>query len=105
MFIILGNIARGKPTKQSSTANGGLASRAVDGNANGQWAAKTFALTNIQTNPWWRVDLRNPKTKIAMLKITVMNGCVRINKRGVCPARRVQIRIGNVDNNPKANPL
>ena len=99
------NIARGKPTKQSSTMAGGLSSRAVDGNANGAWAAKSFALTRIQTNPWWRIDLRNPLVKITLVKITGMKGCLTANKKRVCPASLLEVRIGNVDNNPKANAL
>ncbi len=32
------NLAAGKPVTQSSTANDGLASRAVDGNTDGDWS-------------------------------------------------------------------
>ena len=82
-----------------------MSSRAVDGNANAAWAAKSFALTKIQTNPWWRVDLRSPLAKTALLKITGMIGCTKVGPKRLCPASVLEIRIGNIDNNPKANAL
>ena len=52
------NVALGKPARQSSTAFGAEASRAVDGNTNGLWSLKsvTHAILN-QPDPWWEVDL------------------------------------------------
>ncbi|SHJ76445.1 Por secretion system C-terminal sorting domain-containing protein [Reichenbachiella agariperforans] len=51
------NIALGKSTSQSSTAHGGLSSRAVDGNTSGVWSHGSVTHTNAESNPWWEVDL------------------------------------------------
>ena len=98
------NLAKGKPTKQSSTDQGGLSSRAVDGNANSHWLAKSSTLTKISLNPWWRVDLRR-KVRVGLLKVTARSDCNRGGKgANRCPKMRlVEIRVGNVDNNPMAN--
>ncbi len=52
------NLALNKPARQIATANDGVASRAVDGNDNGEWSANSITHTpeNIP-NPWWEVDL------------------------------------------------
>ncbi len=54
----LGNLALGKPTTQSSTGSGGNASRAVDGNTNGDLSNNSVTETNNQPQPWWEVDLQ-----------------------------------------------
>ncbi len=52
------NIAVGKPSIQSSTQQGALASRANDGNTNGNfWAAQSVSLTGWEDQPFWEVDL------------------------------------------------
>ena len=52
------NVARGKPCKQSSTSNGGVAGRAVDGNKSGSYRDNGQTHTaEAQPNPWWEVDL------------------------------------------------
>jgi hypothetical protein len=51
------NLAAGKIVTQSSTLNGGNASRAVDGNTNGNWNANSVTHTNFNVQPWWQVDL------------------------------------------------
>lgn len=53
------NLAQGKASSQSSTANGGLASRAVDGNTNGAWSANSVTHTSNSANAWWQVNLGN----------------------------------------------
>jgi putative heme-binding domain-containing protein len=52
------NVARGGKATQSSTAYGGAASRAIDGNTSGRWGdnGQTHTEEN-STNPWWQVDL------------------------------------------------
>jgi hypothetical protein len=56
--ISLGNAALGKTATQSSVANGGVASRAVDGNTEGRavWRSVTETAAS-DSNPWWQVDL------------------------------------------------
>ncbi|MBG6134373.1 alpha-L-fucosidase [Longispora fulva] len=54
------NLAYGRPATQSTTAWGGDAGRAVDGNTNGSWGAGSITHTSdpaTEANPWWQVDL------------------------------------------------
>jgi hypothetical protein len=52
------NLALGKPAVQSTTAYGGSASRAVDGNEAGDHARiKSVSHTTLQRQPFWEVDL------------------------------------------------
>jgi len=48
---------RGRATSQSSTIAGGDASNAVDANEDGVWADGSVSATNVETNPWWQVDM------------------------------------------------
>ncbi len=52
------NLALGKVAKQISVNHNGVASRAVDGNTNGDWSGSSVTHTgNSEPNPWWEVDL------------------------------------------------
>lgn len=52
------NLAQGKTATQSSTlAPEYVASRAVDGNTDGNNLSKSINHTNYEVNPWWQVDL------------------------------------------------
>ena len=51
------NIARGKQASQSSTAYGGAATRAVDGNVDSDYGHHSVTHTNFEDNAWWQVDL------------------------------------------------
>jgi putative heme-binding domain-containing protein len=52
------NVARQGKAKQSSTAYGGAASRAIDGNTSGSYGAGGQTHTaEGSRNPWWEVDL------------------------------------------------
>jgi hypothetical protein len=51
------NLAAGKPATQSSTAFGGAASRAVDGNLDGDWNNGSVTHTGNDAEAWWQVDL------------------------------------------------
>jgi hypothetical protein len=51
------NLALNKTATQSSTGYGGVASRAVDGNTNGNFNNNSVAHTNNEAQPWWQVDL------------------------------------------------
>ena len=62
LFTAARNLAFGRPTSQSSTyydAVYGLASssRAVDGNTNYMFQAKSCQRTNPEPNPFWKVSL------------------------------------------------
>jgi RHS repeat-associated protein len=52
-----GNLALGKTATQSSTGYSSPASRAVDGNTDGNWANGSVTHTNLDHQPWWEVDL------------------------------------------------
>lgn len=54
---LLGNIAFGHPTFQSSTSHGAVSSRAVDGDKNTAFSAGSCTHTLEEDNPWWSVDL------------------------------------------------
>ncbi|MFD3947123.1 discoidin domain-containing protein [Streptomyces sp. NPDC058579] len=51
------HLAQGQPATQSTTAYGGAAGRAVDGNTDGVWANGSVTHTTEQVQPWWQVDL------------------------------------------------
>jgi hypothetical protein len=51
------NLSTGKPATQSSTYNNMIASRANDGNIDGNAANNSVAQTNSGAQPWWQVDL------------------------------------------------
>jgi len=51
------NLALGRPCTQSSTYAGGIASRAVDGNTDGNYASGSVTQTDINNN-YWQVDLQ-----------------------------------------------
>ena len=51
------NLALGRPAVQSGVTDGGLASRAVDGNIDGDFAAGSVSQTLQTRTPLWEVDL------------------------------------------------
>jgi hypothetical protein len=58
VFSGTSNLAHKGKAKQSSTYPGGEASRAIDGNTNGQWEKNSVAHTaSKDPSPWWEVDL------------------------------------------------
>ncbi|MFF1914703.1 alpha-L-fucosidase [Streptomyces sp. NPDC058239] len=51
------NLAFGAAATQSSTAYGGAAERATDGNHNGDYGGNSTSHTALETQPWWETDL------------------------------------------------
>lgn len=51
------NLALNGTASQSSTANSGAASRAIDGNTNGEWNSNSVSHTSDENNAWWMVTL------------------------------------------------
>ena len=41
---------------QSTTALGGVAERAIDGNSDPEWGHHSCTHTDSQTRPWWRLE-------------------------------------------------
>ena len=66
------NIAAHKSASQSSTAYGGDASRAVDGNRDNDYGHHSVTHTAFQDHSWWKVDLEKENSV----------GTVRIYNRG-----------------------
>ncbi len=52
------NVALGKSAYQSSEAYGGKASRAIDGNTDGNWSQGSVIHTGHEEQPYWEIDLR-----------------------------------------------
>lgn len=52
------NFALGKNSEQSSTNESAAAGRAVDGNRDSNFTHGSCTLTQTESNPWWRVDLK-----------------------------------------------
>ena len=52
------NLALNGTATQSSTSNGGIASRAIDNNTSGVWSQGSVTHTADAINSWWQVDLR-----------------------------------------------
>ena len=61
-------VAQGKIATQSSETHVGEASRAVDDDASMQWSDNSCIQTNVESSPWWKVDLVN-QTVVHAVKI------------------------------------
>ncbi|KAK7885960.1 hypothetical protein WMY93_025581 [Mugilogobius chulae] len=95
------NVAlRGKATQSDRyDSDFGAAYNAIDGNRESDYAAGSCAVTEQQTNPWWRVDLLNT---YIVTSITVTN------RRDCCPERLdgAEIHVGSsLINNGDDNPV
>lgn len=84
------NLAKGKPTSQSSTAHGGASSRAVDGNTNSYWGGNSCSHTGYNGPQWWQVDLEKES---AVKKVIIYN------RRDCCSERLNNMKV-TVSNNP-----
>ena len=68
--LAITNVAAGKPTSHISTDYGGIASRAVDGNTDGNMDHGSVTHTNTAVGAWWEVDLQQ---STAIQRINVYN--------------------------------
>ncbi|XP_065806983.1 uncharacterized protein [Labrus bergylta] len=88
---------RGKAFQSSTLANGS-ASKAIDGRRDSTYYEGFCTHTLEETNPWWRLDLRETHAVTS----------VKVTNRGDCCAQRLdgaEIRIGNsAENNGNDNP-
>ncbi|KAG1937937.1 fucolectin-like [Pimephales promelas] len=94
-----GNLAAGRSVTQSSTTNSWIAEQAIDFNPGFTYPQSACSSTLSQTNPWWRLDLR---------QIYRVNRVVVTNRLDCCPERinGAEIRIGNsLENNGNNNPI
>uniref|UniRef100_A0A673IUU5 Fucolectin tachylectin-4 pentraxin-1 domain-containing protein n=1 Tax=Sinocyclocheilus rhinocerous TaxID=307959 RepID=A0A673IUU5_9TELE len=93
------NLATGRTITQSSTIGTWLGQQAIDFNPGFIQPSSSCSSTDIQTNPWWRVDLRY---------IYRVSRVVITNRLDCCPERinGAEIRIGNsLENNGNNNPI
>ncbi|REE01998.1 RICIN domain-containing protein [Marinoscillum furvescens] len=67
-FEDIPNLAYMRETAQSSTAHGGVSSRAVDGNTDGAYSKNSVTHTSDQRNAWWKVYLDKDYT-LGQIKI------------------------------------
>ncbi len=96
--ILLGNVAVDGATTQSSTFTGWFAEKAIDSNRGLQQNTSCSSTLN-ETNPWWRLDLRDVY-KMSEVVITNRNDCCAELINGA------EIRIGNsLENNGNNNPM
>jgi hypothetical protein len=63
------NIARGRPTMQSSQYAAASASRAVDGNKSTLWKQGSCMATKQDLNPWMAIDL-GKSTRVGSVSLT-----------------------------------
>ena len=91
------NVALSGTAIQSSTYNGGLAERSIDGNNDPQWEHNSCSFTALQAKAWWRLELPGVY-QVSEIEVTNMNmGRNRINN--------VEILIGDsLSNNGNDNP-
>jgi hypothetical protein len=68
------NVGKGKTATQSSDYNGAAASRAVDGNTDGNFNNGSVTHTNADAGAWWQVDLGASYT-ISYLNLWARSDC------------------------------
>lgn len=68
------NLAVGRPATQSSTLKGASPSAAVDGNVDGVFSSGSTSHTDLQSGPWWEVDLGSEK-EVSSIEIWNRTDC------------------------------
>uniref|UniRef100_A0A671P0S8 Uncharacterized LOC107699387 n=1 Tax=Sinocyclocheilus anshuiensis TaxID=1608454 RepID=A0A671P0S8_9TELE len=93
------NLATGRTVTQSSTFGHWSADHAIDFNPGLTNSWSSCSSTIVQTNPWWRVDLRYIYRVSRVVITNILDCCAeRING--------AEIRIGNsLENNGNNNPI
>ncbi|XP_068994737.1 uncharacterized protein [Embiotoca jacksoni] len=92
------NIARVGKVTQSSLGWNGIPERAIDGNRASNWGQGSCSHTNMNQNPWWRLDL---------LKTYIINNVTITNRQDCCHQRinGAEIHIGDsLEDNGNDNP-
>ncbi|CAN2390375.1 F5/8 type C domain, partial [Pristimantis euphronides] len=80
--------AEGKPSQSSLYHVYGGAANAIDGNHEGTFRMKSCVLTKSDFNPWWRLDLHQPR-RIGAVVIANRKDCCWNRLKGA------EVRIGN----------
>ncbi|XP_071078866.1 uncharacterized protein [Haliotis cracherodii] len=96
---VVSNTATGKPTftsaTSSSTLDGGVATRAIDGNENPMYSGRSCTQTSLDSHPWW---LGHLSAKSEVHNITL------INRRDCCADRLKNVIIEGFEEDPTNNP-
>ncbi|KAI8500095.1 hypothetical protein Bbelb_224120 [Branchiostoma belcheri] len=83
------NIARGRSAQQSSQLYGKSAERAVDGNLDGDYYGNSCTHTDMDHQPWWRLDLGASKC---------VDRVVVTNRMDCCSDRLDGFKVGRIPN-------
>ncbi|XP_068725982.1 uncharacterized protein [Montipora capricornis] len=86
------NLALNQPAEQVSTAFGGVASRAVDGDTRTNYPSWTCTHTDFAKDAWWRVDLG---ASVPVAEVVIVNRYCRPQLDCVAFMDSFQIKIGN----------
>lgn len=101
------NVARQGTATQKNTSNGGDASRAIDGNANGSFGAGGQTHTAENTvDPWWEVDLGEivPIETVRIFNRTEGDLGNRLDKFSLIVLDGARAELFRQDNLPAPNP-
>ncbi|XP_034943551.1 uncharacterized protein [Chelonus insularis] len=96
-FCVL-NVAGGKAPMQSSSADGGIPQKAVDGSSGQVYNPQTCTLTRAELKPWWYVNLLEPYM-VQLVRLDFGKACCD----GV--SGTIVVRVGNNRPDLGTNPI
>ncbi|XP_035727267.1 uncharacterized protein LOC118443834 isoform X2 [Vespa mandarinia] len=97
-FCVL-NVAGGKAPMQSSSLDGGIPQRAVDGSSAQIYTAQTCTLTRPEHRPWWYVNLLEPYM-VQLVRLDFGKPCC-----GTAIPGTIIVRVGNNRPDLGTNPI
>ncbi|XP_046837040.1 uncharacterized protein LOC124432279 isoform X2 [Vespa crabro] len=97
-FCVL-NVAGGKAPMQSSSLDGGIPQRAVDGSSAQIYTAQTCTLTRPEHRPWWYVNLLEPYM-VQLVRLDFGKPCC-----GTAIPGTIVVRVGNNRPDLGTNPI
>lgn len=97
-FCVL-NVAGGKAPMQSSSAEGGIPQRAVDGSSGQIYTPQTCTLTRPERRPWWYVNLLEPYM-VQLVRLDFGKPCCGEGLPGT-----IVVRVGNNRPDLGTNPI
>lgn len=97
-FCVL-NVAGGKAPMQSSSADGGIPQRAVDGSSGQIYSPQTCTLTRAEPRPWWYVNLLEPYM-VQLVRLDFGKSCCGDGVPGT-----IVVRVGNNRPDLGTNPI
>ncbi|XP_033332075.1 uncharacterized protein LOC117223728 isoform X1 [Megalopta genalis] len=97
-FCVL-NVAGGKAPMQSSSSEGGIPQRAVDGSSGQIYTPQTCTLTRPELRPWWYVNLLEPYM-VQLVRLDFGKPCCGDGVPGT-----IVVRVGNNRPDLGTNPI